>query len=1039
MYHRRHSVPPPLSVHLAYARRAKNTTTQHGIVVVVVIIIVIVIAFLSLFLSLTVFLFFWRGEGFLTPQRRMPSRLLSLPPPLSPSVAGNNGDPSVKSTSLPLVSSSAWSPPVVALQQRSEEVSLAQLCERIGHLHQYSRPLSLAALVRQVPSITSLLQTHAAHIERRTRHRQRQAQQQQSAATAKKDESTEADQQQSLPSRRLLPSVDSLSSLLAGAGASGLLSGSAEPLPHERNDVTHPKEQQQQQEPSWPVLGSEEARVAPTWVVPPATPVTATADGGGEGSRGSAEDVDIENRLESPTLPQEPSVPAVSPSLSMEDVSLRLSVLTAKVRLYQLCELLHEHAERLGYQTYQDPTSNNIIATAATLRAREEAARRYVDALLARLRAMPAAGAAVEDEGAAGRLWSEEELSALERHIMSVLGCNHGKERHCPHRSRRRATREEGRRQRRPQPQGKEKDKGTRRGGGGKPKKPEANGSEDPTDPPSGEAGRHRRRGHGGSRRQRRITAEELAALLGSVPSSSSAPAPPRREPSHLAPRRPEREGPSAYYRGGGATVTIVKPPSAHEPPRPARHAKDKGRSATPDVVLSSLDALNGLDAAGRGTPKRREKSFRGRGRQSAVEGEERMRVAAEKEDAVDAVSDSSLSGMDSSADSSITSAAFSDIISSASSGGSNTSSASEPRISRSAAATAPSPGLPPVGSTAAKRRGRVGAEHDIVVNTFASPNPLLDGYTATKPFTIHELGEDAAQDLLDLPRYMQSHQMNLEANKRHRTCYRDPLHGALVLSSSYLEGFPHCFGEYCTHCPHGDRCWRENAMFSHRRDPSSLSSSSSSSSSSTTASSNRSSHSGSTWLRTRGAAASSEESSSSESFPTSSAVSSTSSFASAHTAEGPYTAGDSDGADPLGSEGLGGVAVAGSAGRSAVYYEGQWSLSSAGVVVHARSIEDILVWELKEALQPSVARRRRTRGRREATEAHDSDGTSSSTATSHATGSGGEEEDTPFAHDGALVDTPHPQQQRQGYCSPSLAERVASLEKFAYLDSAEL
>eukprot|EP00796_Vickermania_ingenoplastis_P004274 gene4274-3091_t len=87
--------------------------------------------------------------------------------------------------------------------------------------------------------------------------------------------------------------------------------------------------------------------------------------------------------------------------------------------------------------------------------------------------------------------------------------------------------------------------------------------------------------------------------------------------------------------------------------------------------------------------------------------------------------------------------------------------------------------------------------------------NSVQRGYALTPPLTVTELPEDQSRELCRLPSYVQAHQMNLEANLRGRTCYKDPVTGCLVLASAFLSRFSSCGGEFCKHCPHGGLCRR--------------------------------------------------------------------------------------------------------------------------------------------------------------------------------------------------------------------------------------
>lgn len=93
----------------------------------------------------------------------------------------------------------------------------------------------------------------------------------------------------------------------------------------------------------------------------------------------------------------------------------------------------------------------------------------------------------------------------------------------------------------------------------------------------------------------------------------------------------------------------------------------------------------------------------------------------------------------------------------------------------------------------------------------FSSMNEVQRGYSLTTPFSLSEMPPERAGEILNLPSYAQSHQMNLEAMERERSCYKDPVTGCLVLTSGFLQKFPNCGGELCKHCPHGIVCSRMN------------------------------------------------------------------------------------------------------------------------------------------------------------------------------------------------------------------------------------
>ncbi|KPA76438.1 hypothetical protein ABB37_07762 [Leptomonas pyrrhocoris] len=104
----------------------------------------------------------------------------------------------------------------------------------------------------------------------------------------------------------------------------------------------------------------------------------------------------------------------------------------------------------------------------------------------------------------------------------------------------------------------------------------------------------------------------------------------------------------------------------------------------------------------------------------------------------------------------------------------------------------------------------RLSALHPDALSGHANnSNPLLAGYTLTRPFTLAELPPAAAQGVLSLPYYAKAHELNRLAGLRGRTCYQDPYTHCLILSSYFLERLPHCYGEYCRHCPHGEVCQR--------------------------------------------------------------------------------------------------------------------------------------------------------------------------------------------------------------------------------------
>lgn len=86
---------------------------------------------------------------------------------------------------------------------------------------------------------------------------------------------------------------------------------------------------------------------------------------------------------------------------------------------------------------------------------------------------------------------------------------------------------------------------------------------------------------------------------------------------------------------------------------------------------------------------------------------------------------------------------------------------------------------------------------------------PVLAGYSLTCPFTLAELPAAEAAAVLQQPFYAQAHELNRLAGLRGRSCYQDPHTHCLILTSLFLEGLPHCYGEYCKHCPHGEICQR--------------------------------------------------------------------------------------------------------------------------------------------------------------------------------------------------------------------------------------
>jgi hypothetical protein len=93
--------------------------------------------------------------------------------------------------------------------------------------------------------------------------------------------------------------------------------------------------------------------------------------------------------------------------------------------------------------------------------------------------------------------------------------------------------------------------------------------------------------------------------------------------------------------------------------------------------------------------------------------------------------------------------------------------------------------------------------------STSQQSNPLLAGYSLTSPFSLAELPLAEAEELLRLPYYAQAHELNRLAGLRGRSCYQDPYTSCLILTSLFLESLPHCYGEYCKHCPHGEVCQR--------------------------------------------------------------------------------------------------------------------------------------------------------------------------------------------------------------------------------------
>lgn len=567
--------------------------------------------------------------------------------------------------------------------------------------------------------------------------------------------------------------------------------------------------------------------------------------------------------------------PTAAPQLPPDAVARRLAALYREHPLYELRDVLHREATRLGYANYQDPASNDIVATAEALRQREMLVTAYTQlALMAHqqpgtpvssfptLDAVFAAAAASASETSAAAAMQDPEVATWAHGLHQLLGCHHQRERHCPHRSL------DG------QQRGTERLVAARAGdatvalevavGQDQPR-----GLATTTHTPAAAASASPRKRT--RLRQRALTRGETSVALrfvqqlqGSRPVALTQ----RRERPRPPPRTPDGEqlGNVEMRARHGALNAASLPPVPNLPPTGAAAVP----LSTAAAALRSLDCMNGLAteddnasggfdlatparltvtlpdsatpvaAARPATPhspnsSRSSRSSTSTSTSSSSSSVSLSVVGEDEEEDEDAVflhgyatdEDDEDNGHDThahagphggtggSAGQSVAPTAI------AATGGAAAAaaavvlpavapptSAADPFANRTVARLTAA--VPAAAPTSPRSPATTTAAAGAPVLGFQSPgNPLLAGYTDTRPFAMTELAPSSAADLLRLPYYAQAHEMNRLAAERGRSCYQDPHTGCLVLTSLFLSRLPHCYGEACAHCPHGEGCQR--------------------------------------------------------------------------------------------------------------------------------------------------------------------------------------------------------------------------------------
>ncbi|KAK7195199.1 hypothetical protein NESM_000444900 [Novymonas esmeraldas] len=470
--------------------------------------------------------------------------------------------------------------------------------------------------------------------------------------------------------------------------------------------------------------------------------------------------------------PPTSSAAATAVHMSAESLARHVAGLYAAHPPYELRDALHRAASRLGCPTYQDPVSNDIVATADALRKREALVSLYTELAQSAQPRSSAGDAAAPDP----------ELARWERGLHVLLGCHHQRERHCPHRtldSRRRA------RQRRQHHRG------------------HHHGSTNAHDDAAVDTF---------SRSYRALTRGEVSVALRFVQHLLRTQPQPRRAPVDGRPSgAPDRR----THRADAAVehVTLREQQPQQQPQQ--QQQQQRRSTAMAATAVTSLDCMNGLqEVVGEVTAAQHERHAAA----AAAARDHRSRSPQRPQRALGTDSSSSSGGDSSSSSSSSSDSSSSSSFSCVSlsdrdgeddslllprdgddedgdedgdegseegEGSSDhhhhheddTSAAAEQRVAdpftsltvarlASAVLTSSPPSPPPPPST--------------------SPHLLSVDNAQQRPFTIAELTTGAAADVLRLPRYAQTHEMNRLAGQRRRTCYRDPHTGCLVHTSYY-------------------------------------------------------------------------------------------------------------------------------------------------------------------------------------------------------------------------------------------------------------
>lgn len=556
-------------------------------------------------------------------------------------------------------------------------------------------------------------------------------------------------------------------------------------------------------------------------------------------------------------------------SSSTAVVARRLMRLYASHPLYELRELLHCEATRQGYPCYQDPETNDIVATTAALQRRETLLLRCVALIRQQRRVGPPAApcdataastaAAAHTEATMTTTPMNGYLCEWELQLQSLFGCHHSRERHCPHYIADR---------RRSPPQivslkGSSRDE--RRAGVMPPSRPRASAnalttSEEKRDlrdasllsAAAGVPTAHQlvlqlfRSGWRQSHQKPRGGAEAVALSTDQVPGVTLIPQQGRPPRPPLASGARLHEGKKSSSQSQKECWTAAGVVAARDS---EMEIQPRQKSVVPKPpMVSSLDCLCGLEvddlmpecdeaaetrqpndanfhisAAETFEPHRvsstlSNSSVMGSGSssttgRSCTSSEVSLDVVDEEDAFVDHDDyDDDDGDDDADEDVEVDTAALSSlpVFGCDSAAPEALVRSSKPPFVIAAPVAASSSSLPdgaPLPRRCSEKDMDDGGEAVAPRDSVAEMSPLVSGYSATVPFGISELAPEKVAALLQQSYYVLAHEMNYLACQHQRTCYHDPITSCLVLTSLFLSQFPSCYGEYCRHCPHDGRC----------------------------------------------------------------------------------------------------------------------------------------------------------------------------------------------------------------------------------------